>query len=174
MTPIETAVAPMKKDAMERAEKEARAVIARVRDALDAHGWNIRSAAPYPDSFRMSSRDYHIAKGKRNLYSMLTTTAEQYAYGAKADIVKLCPVKVERYIQLERDAAAGAYDLFVMKLNRKVGAHVAASIRGNHVWGHSILTVTTPTGVQRWKTQQIVNVSKLGLLFNQWPSRKIK
>jgi hypothetical protein len=53
--------------------------------------------------------------------------------------------------------------------------HADASITGTHIWGHSVLTVTLPNGtVERWKTQQIVNQSKLGLLFNQWPSRKMK
>ena len=43
------------------------------------------------------------------------------------------------------------------------------------MWGYSVLTVTKEDGsVERWKTQQIMNISVLGLLFAQWPSRKMK
>ena len=43
------------------------------------------------------------------------------------------------------------------------------------MWSYSFLYVTTPSnGDQCWKTQQIINQSKLGKLFNQFPTRKIK
>jgi hypothetical protein len=34
--------------------------------------------------------------------------------------------------------------------------------------------VTKGGTVERWKTQQIVNVSRLGKLFNQWPTRQLQ
>lgn len=59
------------------------------------------------------------------------------------------------------------------KLIGKIGPVTSATIKGNHVWGHSVLTITNPDAVvEHWKTRQIVNVSKLGKLFNQWPTRK--
>lgn len=175
MTPIEAAVAPLKADAIARAEKLAREEVARIIDDLAAHGWNIRKAAPYPDSFRCSRVQYARAKSKYNIYSMVTTTAEQYAYGEKAHIVKMDKVKVERYVEQTKENAATSYDMFVRKLNHKVGDHRAATLEGNHVWGRSILYVVMPDkSIQKWKTLCIDNRSKLGLWFNQWPSRKVK
>ena len=46
--PIETVVLPLKVDAVERAEKEAKAVIARVEKGLEEAGWDLNVAAPYP------------------------------------------------------------------------------------------------------------------------------
>jgi hypothetical protein len=67
------------------------------------------------------------------------------------------------------------YTAFIQKLEGKVGAHTAAALDGSHVWGFSILTVTKADGtVEKWKTEQIINVSVLGKVFNQWPSRKVK
>jgi hypothetical protein len=36
--------------------------------------------------------------------------------------------------------------------------------------------IAQPTGVlvERWKTQTIVNTSKLGKVFNQFPTRRVK
>lgn len=171
MTPIETAVAPVKADAIERAEQEAHKIVKSVEVALKIVDGDLDKAAPRPDSFRMNRRDYQNANTKRKTFSMLTTR-EGFAYGE--NIVRMDPVRIERFIEQARLDAAAQYDAFVAKLVHKVGPHSSATLEGNHVWGHSILTVTTPTGVQRWKTQMIVNVSKLGKLFNQWPSRKVK
>jgi hypothetical protein len=82
---------------------------------------------------------------------------------------------VERFITRAKEDAAAQYDSYVQKLIGKIGEVTAASLDGDHVWGFSYLTVTLPNGKKEvWKTQMIVNISKLGKLFNQFPTRKMK
>jgi hypothetical protein len=69
------------------------------------------------------------------------------------------------------------YDSYVAKMNQKTNWPVAAVFRWGvgDVWGRSDLKVTLKDGsTEVWRTQVIVNVSKLGKLFNQWPSRRVK
>lgn len=47
-------------------------------------------------------------------------------------------------------------------------------VGGTDAWGWSHLHVEAETGNQTWRTQMIVNVSCLGKLFNQWPTRLVK
>ena len=82
--------------------------------------------------------------------------------------------KEERFVQSAMEMAAAQYDAFVDQAGGKIGKCDAASLAGSHVWGHSILTVAKGETVERWKTQQIVNQSVLGTVFNQWPTRKLK
>jgi hypothetical protein len=136
---IEAAVNPMKAEAMNRAEKEARAIIARVAADLEKAGNDLQICAPYPEFADMSAE------------------------------------KGEKFVQEARENAAFQYEAYVAKLNKKIGPAKSASLTGNHVWGYSFLTVVTESGeTQIWKTQMIVNVSKLGKLFNQFPTRKVK
>ncbi len=173
MNPIEVVVAPLKADAMERAEQEARQVIARIRDELDAAGWNIAKAAPHGDYMKMSHHDYQRANTKRHTFAVVTSHIQSYKLEDR-DIVRMSLDKCEAYIKMRVEGAAAQYDLFVMKLTNKIGACSGATLEGNHVWGSSILTVTKGDIVERWHTQQIVNCSVNGLYFNQWPSRLMK
>jgi len=85
---------------------------------------------------------------------------------------------VERFVERAQAQAAVEYDAFVCKLVNKVGAVVDAELIGDHVWSYSVLRVTKREGVEtfveRWKTQQIWNVSVLGNHFPQWPTRLMK
>lgn len=180
MNHIEAAVLPLKTDAVERAEKEARHYIARVADILAQHDWDLNAAAPYPSYHQtktMTRLEIEVAKGRHNSFSMLTTYADGHRYHGmpnRPNYRKMDEAACERFVQNSKAEAAAQYDLFVAKLVKKIGACDSATLEGNHVWGHSILTVTKGETVERWKTQQIVNTSVLGKLFNQWPTRKVK
>lgn len=176
-SPIGVAVLPVKADALLDAETRVRAKIQKVLEGLAAANWDAEAFAPYPNSMTMGRNGYLAAKNKYSHVRAITKSAP----GAPAarrmhspDPRVINAEGIEATVKMNVDAVAVAYDAFVLKLVRKVGEHSAATLEGNHVWGHSVLTVTTPAGVERWKTQMIVNVSKLGLLFNQWPSRKVK
>lgn len=172
MHPVATAVAPLKADAIKRAKQEATKIVDYVAKELAAHDYVFDKAAPYPDAFRMSTRAYHKAKAKRCLFNALAKTT-QASYNAPF-IAKVDPTKVDKFIEQSCNDAAAQYDVFVVKLTHKIGDVDTATLDGNHVWGYSILTVTKTHTTERWKTQQIVNTSKLGKLFNQWPSRRMK
>jgi hypothetical protein len=181
--PIEAAVMPLKAEAQDRAEQVARLLIAKVYAELEAAEWKINVVAPYPQSMRDSRKVYHEKKARQVFVTSLTTMF--FPNGDKMNpvitrwddmefIVRKDDEAVERIVKRVRADAATQYDAFVAKLVQKVGAHDAATLVGSHVWGHSILTVQRGPVSERWKTQMIINVSKLGKLFNQFPTRKVK
>lgn len=178
-TPVRIAVEPLLSQAEEAAEQYANKIIKNVMDDLDANGWDLQKCAPWPSTvgIRMGHHDYHRMKAKQSLYMSLTTDnnppTRSYRPGAP-NIVKADPERQRLFIKEARRNAAYQYESFICKLEDKIGGHSAAVLDGSHIWGHSILTVTTPEGIQRWKTQTIINVSKLGKLFNQYPTRKVK
>ncbi|MNE44768.1 hypothetical protein D3C80_1390130 [compost metagenome] len=91
------------------------------------------------------------------------------------DPARMSPNGCALFVKQAQENASAQYDAFIAKLEAKIGEVTAAILSGEHVWGHSILTVTKADGTtEKWKTQMIVNVSVLGNLFNQWPTRKVK
>lgn len=175
MNPIETAVSPLKVEAVARAEKECRAMVQRMTETLEGAGWDLNVVAPYPNSRTMDRKAYLQAKARRNSFHAITRSIKPTLRPGEPYIVELFPAAVERFVESCKADAAAQYDAFVAKLSRKIGECLDATLSGNHVWGYSVLTVEKADGsVERWQTQQIVNCSSLGKLFNQWPSRKLK
>lgn len=189
--PIYAAVAPLKNEAVQKAAKYAdEVVITSVLANLVKHDMDLTKAAPYPEP-TMRRAQYIAAKMKHDLYRRLTN-----ANADDARMKALKPWEVGRrgspdirtrsleaeaaYIDAAKRDAAAQYDAFVAKLVLKCGQCDRASLKGNHVWGYSFLTVERFDAASNtltrevWKTQQIVNVSKLGKVFNQWPTRKVK
>jgi hypothetical protein len=176
--PIVKAVEPLKADAIKRAEEEANKIIQRVTDLLHQAGNDIQIAAPYPKSVGPNAlwgEHYHMALSKYKLFKSLTKSRKGSRSPNEPDFADIDQNLVQRFIKQSKEDAAFQYKQFIHKLVRKIGKVKDAVLEGNHVWGYSILTVTLPDDTkQKWKTQQIVNVSKLGKLFNQWPTRKVK
>lgn len=177
ISPIEIAVMPLKNDAVERARQAAEADITRVREALEKHGGDINAAAPYP-SRNARGVDYQVAKMRYNLFHGVTERdpAHRPNYQpSQPSYVLMSEEKAKRYVEQRMIWAGEDYDAFVRKLVTKIGEVEDAKLVGNHVWSYSTLVVTTKAGEQQaWKTQQIVNYSKLGKPFNQWPTRRLK
>lgn len=178
INPIEAAVAPLKNDAMDAAEKYARQLVERIGKDLEAADWNMETAAPYPNG-NMSRPQYMTMINKRRLFDRVTTSDEKRMKGiirrpGAPHFVVVDSASVERFVVEARKDAAAQYDAFVAKLTFKIGDCSAAVLEGNHVWGCSYLTVTKASGNEVWKTQSIINVSKLNKVFNQWPTRKMK
>lgn len=175
MNHIEAAVAPLKADAIERAAKAFDAHVERVLAHMEACGWDLDVAYPRANS-RMSRAEYMIAQGKHGFAASLTRAAKTSRSFNEPNIRYRADDRIAQARQGVQDATAASYDAFVAKLVGKVGDGVeAADLDGNHVWGRSTLTVRKAAGkVERWKTQMIVNVSCLGKVFNQWPSRKVR
>jgi hypothetical protein len=174
MNKIEKAVLPLKTDAIARAAQDAGALVAARLAKLEAAGWDLNEVAPKP-SARNDSRESYLGKQRlRQAYEMIVG---HYTDGWRdlAAPVYADEQKIGRFIELCKEGAAAQYDAFVAKLVTKIGPVTKANLNGNHVWACSILKVITESGeTQNWKTQQIVNCSKLGTLFNQWPTRKTR
>lgn len=176
--PIEAAVAPLKNDAMDAAEQYARKLIEKVREQLKAVDGDMEKAAPYPDSLHASRIVYLAGIQKRTLFSKLTKTDEKKPHTYRPhepNYVVMDSNKVAKFVKEAREDAAAQYEAFIAKLVGKIGDTTEATLRGNHVWSFSFLDITKADGTKEtWKTQTIINVSKLGKVFNQWPSRKMK
>jgi hypothetical protein len=171
---IELAVMPLKTAAIERAEKEAKELVVRYVINLANVGYDLSKVAPYPKS-TMSRNDYAIAMARRSTYHMITKVVSGSRRMNEPEIVEVIPEYVVKFIETTKKDAAEQYDAFVAKLIIKIGDVNEATLVGDHVWSYSILTVTKAFGnTEKWKTQMIVNISKLGKLFNQWPTRKVK
>ena len=191
-TPISKAVEPQRKAAVNKAMEHAQSVVDRVHGELAKHDWDLNAVAPRPN-WRNSSRD-DPAKRKRDLYSMLTHHDDKrnksfrsygsaephyvrtdHSYKSTSTGKTVTHNNGKKFVADAEEQAHAGYDGFVAKLHDKVGEHTHAELTGNHVWGSSILHVTKADGSkQKWKTQQIFKLSKLGKPHNQWPTRIIK
>jgi hypothetical protein len=173
MTPIATAVEPLRHSAVQRAEEFAEQHAQRVYANLERNGWDMRLAYPYPNS-GLGRASYMMAKAAYDIAHRLTKWTKPSIRPDEPCIVVKSEAGLAKFVQEAKDDADATYTAFIAKLEQKVGEHQRATLTGNHVWGYSILTVETAHETQRWKTQQIINVSKLGKVFNQWPTRKVK
>lgn len=174
MNHIENAVAPLKALAMDAAEAFAKRIIAATLATLDAANGDAQIAAPFPRS-TVSRADYQKAYSKYLTLRSITANASPSCRSPRDPEPRVrSEAKEAEFIAEAREQAAASYIGYVRKLVTKVGACDAAELVGNYVWSLSILNVTKGATVERWKTQQIINVSKLGKVFNQWPTRLLK
>lgn len=181
-TPVGVTVAPLRDYAMDTAEARAKEAVVKIEAALAAADWNIEAVAPYPghhETKGMSEFERNSLKARYQMFHSVVRGDASRPYSSmpgRPYFVVMAADRIATFVKASRDMAAAQYDMFVLKLVRKIGEHATASLEGNHVWGESFLTVTfagdKPAEV--WKTQQIWNVSKLGKDFPQWPSRKVK
>lgn len=176
MTLIDEAVAPLKVAAQDRSEAAARIMIEKAIEQLAAAGNDLDKVAPAWNSrFSGDRKTYRTMHAKRDFFKAITTQRKAADYLDRTRIIDIDEAKISQfYTQIRKDAGF-AFDLFAAKLNVKIGEVVDAKLSATDVWYHSILTVTKADGsIENWKTQQILNVSCLGTVFNQWPTRKIK
>lgn len=177
--PVGKAVHPLKAEAVEQAEKNCREDLAKIRAKLEAAGWDLNVVAPRPATFgpgAVSHDEYKRVAARRSRYTGVTRSVDaNRSFHGTTDIVEMVDELCERRVQNWREAAAFSYDAFICKLVSKIGACETAELAGNHVWSNSVLTVTKAGDIlEKWHTQEITNVSVLGLYFPQWPTRLLK
>lgn len=79
------------------------------------------------------------------------------------------------YVRQQRQGAADSYDAWVYKLVQKIGKPVTDADVSGDPWHNSRITVKCRDGeVQTWVTRMILNTSKLGKVFNQFPTRRVQ
>lgn len=169
---IAAAVAPLKVGAQDHAEKLAAQVYAAMLKALHASQYNLEVVAPYPKA-TMGKAAYRAALARRSAFQRLFVTDAARRFDDRTTFLTVDVRKLAQYLKDEREAAGVSFDAYVAKLEGKVGQGVtAASIEGRQLWQGSTLIVAKGDTIERWHTQQIINCSVLGTLFNQWPTRK--
>lgn len=81
----------------------------------------------------------------------------------------------KRYVAMAKQGAEESYDAWIYKLVQKIGKPVVKADVSGDPWMGSVIRVETNDGEhQAWKTQQIINTSKLGKQFYQFPTRRMK
>lgn len=171
---IRDLIEPMKADAIARARQEAEKFVSTVEEKLREFNFDANAFAPYVP---LNHRDYTKNRERREVVSMFCVTDPTKPNTHRSQdprYVVMSEDKIAHYIKMSEAEAAANYDAFVLKMIAKIGAIDSATITGNHIWGYSVLTVKKGDVIENWKTQMIVNVSKLGKLFNQWPTRLMK
>jgi len=179
---IAAAVEPLRLAAMDRAEEMKRASIAKGIEALAA----LDNIIPEVPSF--SKIGYEAARRLRDVNSFYASftvydNSRRKGYAPRQPhYVKVDAARIEARVQQAREATSLSFDGYVAKLSQKLTAGdpapaevTRAMIDGKHLWHGSTLTVGRADGTtEAWYTQQILNCSVLGNLFNQWPTRKLK
>ena len=137
--------------------KQAEKVAARYYDQTIAEVENaggLDSIAPRPNS-KMSASAYKSAAAKRSFYDTMLRTNRS------------------AYINSESKAAHADYMAWIAKITDKIGKPVVdAKMTGSPWTGSTIHVITNDAEQQTWNTKMIINISKYGRLFNQFPSRK--
>jgi hypothetical protein len=134
--------------------------------------------APYPKHGAYDSAHY-LAKGKYDFCHRVAKTDYDRKWVKGSCFVKLDEEMIARYIERARDEAGFEFELFVYKLCAKVGSVQTAELdteydtsHGYALWIRSKLTVTKAEGAEVWNTKRILNRSKYGRPFYQYPTRK--
>lgn len=187
--PVAIAIEPLRLAAVKQAEIDGHAYVKRVEDALEKHGYDLNSIAPYPRN-NMGREEYRKAQNKRAAIESLTKLSDPAKMRdwrhTTPEIVEICPERVARYIVMTKEMAEGQYEMFVYKLVRKIKeqtSHYAVlyatlnneALENDTLWHLSLLTVTRADGsVEKWRTRMIFNTSIYGKVFPQWPTRIVK
>lgn len=118
--------------------------------------------------------EYREYKNRTAIYTALTDPAWK---GGKSpsdpDIRERNPKREEKWMQEQIEIAEANYDSFIKKMIQKIGEPVTDAKLEGSIWENATLTVTTVSGeTQVWKTKIIINFSKFGKMFNQFPTRR--
>lgn len=115
----------------------------------------IDAIAPKPDRSRNGYPDHTAAVNKRTFFE----------YMAK--------VKKQEYVEEAKKKAKEDYDAWIHKMTTKIDKPIKSATMKGNPWVDSIIKITTTDGeTHTWHTQMIINQSKFGKLFNQFPTRK--
>lgn len=172
---IAQAVEPLKSQAIAQAvafaTKQAQAMLKRLEEAA----WDANVVNPM-DRAHNSREAYQTYQRLRELINNCTSNNNPaYRNRRDPDLRKPCQESLNHWLaEVAKDAGVD-FDAYVYKLNEKTGAVVTAELIGDSVWYDSILSVAKADGtIENWNTKIIVNVSKYGKVFNQYPTRLMK
>lgn len=154
-----------------RAEEVATKHIDYLLDELKKANWDLDIIAPAPDTIKRFS-SWGSDSARRNLYSSITDQAAPSITFKYSGLRKKSASKRIMFIKDAIANAAESYDNYVGKMVVKIGKPVVSATFTGDPWHGSLLTVVTSDGgKQVWNTKMILNYSKYGAMFNQFPSR---
>lgn len=174
-------VLPLLKCAQDEAEAQTRSEAERVEEILAKHGFDLEKVAPKAKSVYFNGKKNweatYEAHRKANIKRVFYQSFCEVESSTKdSTILKMSQEAIERKVEQSRCDAAFEFEAYVAKLNAKINDPVLqaelSQVAG--VWFDSDLTVVTQNkGTQVWNTKVIVNFSKHGKAFNQFPTRLV-
>jgi len=180
-----TALVGVEASIKERVVSQLNARLATMTKALGAVGMDAKAVYDYPSSTKTPSRTAYIrAVADYNFCrSHFTALPNQRNWRNEPMIVALREDSAATIDKEAAEYAKAATVAFIHKLTGKMEKHLEAhpefgkAFRCEHLgnmWDGSTVIYHTQAGMVRWATQTIINVSVLGKLFNQFPTRLIK
>lgn len=193
---ISAALEPQRQGYIDFWVAKEREYIADVKRDLAGAGWdmNVLVADPYERGIdrhekehRHNQREYYgrpVAYDRErkqavvDAYDAPFRAKESYEgydhnYGSRFDFRKEDPAREETLLKQAAEAAGANFDAFINKMTLKTGEGVTGAALSGRIWTSCELTVEKPAGIEIWYTKMILNRSKLGTLYNQWPSRLV-
>lgn len=165
----------------------------RIVEKIEAHGWDLNAAFPTRYTSSHNRHDRIAAQRTRDEHyaaCVVTTNdpeKDPYGYGASIPNTPTWVVLKDRdELAAARDKKAAAYarkfiDAYAVKLTAKVARddvrYEIATVEYDGTadpFSRSRLIVTGSGARMVWNTRCIINVSCLGKVFNQWPTRKVR
>jgi len=166
---------PMRLATIEFAEQRTRERAASVYARIESMGGDLLAAYPMPDP-KFGDRAYHEGKSAYLFAVSVTRPLNRNASRRRGDPLFIAPCNdsLNKVVAEERKSADEQFEAYLVKLAGKTGPVAGATLHasGASVWQQSTLVVTRPDGTTAvFITKRIINVSKLGKLFYQWPTR---
>jgi hypothetical protein len=154
----------------------------RLRQQVDAlaaklaeNGMDLEIVAPYPKS-NIGRNAYIAAVELRNFATKYFKSTATYGRGMHDPniVARVDDAKLEEILEASaKKATEMHFDGYIIKLAGKIGKTIAEAELVGGLWNDSVLTIKAVDGeVQVWHTHCIWNVSCLGRIFNQWPTRR--
>lgn len=161
----------------------------RLKATLKAVNGDINKSHPYP-SANQSRKSYVQAKNEYEWAHRVTEEPplgeapydEKREWGlyrnrsSRPGEPRYVQIKQSAYDTATKDAikaADNSIDGYIWKLVGKIEKNINTAAYSGYLWDGSILNVDCGDEQQTWKTKCILNVSCLGTVFNQWPTRRV-
>lgn len=173
---LKAALAPTEEILRNEYARQLTAQMDKVLTELAEDGWDACKRYDYPSS-SMSRVAYVAQVARYNLCNALTKGAKPSRGMHEPNIRVVKEGNFERIAKQAAEMARAALEGFAHKLAGKIDATgiVATEVKysgGLNPWGFNHVYVNG--NEQVWRTKMIINVSCLGKLFNQWPTRLVK
>jgi hypothetical protein len=149
-----------------------------IEKKLKENDWDLQKVAPSPRTL-YDRKAYMESRRFRQTIGMFTTLDRSRNRISRSmsdpEYVILDKGKVGRYLDHMEKEAEESFNSYIAKLAGKIGQEIkSAEVQGNLWQGSTLRIVTLTDETQIWNTKIIINRSKLGLLFNQYPTRRAK
>lgn len=172
---VTAALAPTEAILRKEFERQLAERVVNMLNELKLDGWDAQKRYAYPEG-NMSRVAYLAQKARYDLCSKYTVT-KGGSYSPRGPRI-VSPKAWSGMVAKEAaEMAKAALEGYCAKLAAKIDATGIKCEKveykgGLNPWGVSSIWVNSVA--QEWQTKMIINISCLGKLFNQWPTRLMK